>query len=399
MSKLSVRDADLKNKKVLMRADFNVPIDESGKITNDKRIQAAVPTIKYILAQTGASLVLMSHMGRPKGKVVASMSLEPVAKRLSEILGISVKFAADCVGTEVQKTAASLKAGDVLLLENLRFHPEEEKNDDAFAKQLASPGEIFVQDAFGAVHRAHASTVGITKYVGVSCTGLLVEKEIKFLGEAMSNPARPFVAVIGGAKVSDKIAILDNLASKVDALVIGGAMAYTFLLNKKVGVGLSLVEKDKIATAGSIMEKALASKCRLLLPIDHVIAQKIEKGAEHKTTDGVEIPDGWMGVDIGPSSVARLAPVITGAKTILWNGPLGVFEIDEFSGGTVEVAKLVAAATQRGAVSVVGGGDSVSAVKKAGLDKKITHISTGGGASLEYLEGKELPGIAALQDK
>ncbi|PKN01591.1 MAG: phosphoglycerate kinase [Elusimicrobia bacterium HGW-Elusimicrobia-1] len=399
MSKLSVRDADLKNKKVLMRADFNVPIDESGKITNDKRIQAAVPTIKHILAQTGASLVLMSHLGRPKGKPVASMSLAPVAKRLSEILGVSVKFVADCVGPEVQKAAAALKGGEVLLLENLRFHPDEEKNDDAFAKQLASLGEVFVQDAFGTVHRAHASTVGITKYVGIACSGLLVEKEIKFLGETMRNPARPFVAIIGGAKVSDKIAILDNLTSKVDALVIGGAMAYTFLLNKKVGVGMSLVEKDKIATAGSIMEKALASKCRVLLPIDHIIARKIEKGAEHKNTDGVEIPDGWIGVDIGPSSVARLAPVITGAKTILWNGPMGVFEIDEFANGTVEVAKFVAAATENGAVSVVGGGDSVSAVKKAGLDKKITHISTGGGASLEYLEGKELPGIAALKDK
>lgn len=399
MGKLSVRDVDIKNKKVLMRADFNVPLDESGNITNDKRIQAAVPTINYIIEQSGASLVLMSHLGRPKGKAIPSMSLASVAKRLSEALGREVKFVSECVGPDAEQAAASLKGGEILLLENLRFHPEEEKNDPEFAKKLSKMGEVFVQDAFGTVHRAHASTVGITKYAGVSCMGFLVEKEIKFLGEAMKNPARPFVAIIGGAKVSDKIAILENLADKVDALVIGGAMAYTFMLNKKIGVGLSLVEKDKVAMAGAILEKALASKCRVLLPIDHIIAQKIEKGAEHKTTDGVEIPDGWMGVDIGPSSVARLAPVITGAKTILWNGPLGVFEIDEFSKGTVEVAKLVASATQKGAVSIVGGGDSVSAVKKAGLDKKISHISTGGGASLEFLEGKELPGIAVLKDK
>ncbi|MDI6757311.1 MAG: phosphoglycerate kinase [Endomicrobiia bacterium] len=399
MGKLSVRDVDIKNKKVLMRADFNVPLDESGKITNDKRIQAAVPTINYIIEQSCASLVLMSHLGRPKGKAVPSMSLAPVAKRLSEALAREVKFVSECVGHEAEHAAASLKSGEILLLENLRFHPEEEKNDTEFAKKLSKLGEVFVQDAFGTVHRAHASTVGITEYMGVSCMGFLVEKEIKFLGEAMKNPARPFVAIIGGAKVSDKIALLENLADKVDALVIGGAMAYTFMLNKKIGAGLSLVEKDKVAMAGAILEKALASKCRVLLPIDHIIAQKIEKGAEHKTTDGVEIPDGWLGVDIGPSSVARLSSIITGAKTILWNGPLGVFEIDEFSKGTFEVAKLVASATQKGAVSIVGGGDSVSAVKKAGLDKKITHISTGGGASLEFLEGKELPGIAALKDK
>jgi len=326
------------------------------------------------------------------------MSLAPVAKRLGGILDREVKFASDCTGPEATSAAKSLKPGEVLLLENLRFHPEEEKNDDGFAKKLASLGDVFVQEAFGTVHRAHASTAGITKYLD-SGMGFLVEKEIKFLGDALNNPARPFVAIIGGAKVSDKIAVLENLAGKVDALVIGGAMAYTFLLAKEISVGSSLVEKDKVGVATAILEKALSSKCRVLLPLDHIIARKIEAGAEYKTTDGVEIPDGWMGVDIGPSSISRISPVISSAKTILWNGPVGVFEIDEFSKGTVEVARLVAGATEKGAISVVGGGDSVSAVKKAGVDKKITHVSTGGGASLEFLEGKELPGIAALRDK
>jgi len=397
MSKKTIRDLDIRNKKVIMRVDFNVPLDENGNITNDKRIQAAIPTIKYALEQNSA-LILMSHLGRPKGKVVPAMSLAPVAKRLGGILGREVKFASDCTGPEAASAAKSLKPGEVLLLENLRFHPEEEKNDDGFAKKLASLGDVFVQEAFGTVHRAHASTAGITKYLD-SGMGFLVEKEIKFLGDALNNPARPFVAIIGGAKVSDKIAVLENLAGKVDALVIGGAMAYTFLLAKEISVGSSLVEKDKVGVATAILEKALSSKCRVLLPLDHIIARKIEAGAEYKTTDGVEIPDGWMGVDIGPSSISRISPVISSAKTILWNGPVGVFEIDEFSKGTVEVARLVAGATEKGAISVVGGGDSVSAVKKAGVDKKITHVSTGGGASLEFLEGKELPGIAALRDK
>lgn len=397
MAKLSVRDLVLKDKKVFVRVDFNVPLNEAGNITNDKRIHAAVPTIKYLL-EKGATVILASHLGRPKGKVVPSMSLKPVAVRLSEILQKEVRFVGDCIGEEVKKAVASLKSGDVLLLENLRFHPEEEKNDDGFAKELASLADLFVQDAFGTVHRAHASTVGITKYLKAAA-GFLVEKELEFLGGVLSNPQQPFVGIVGGAKVSDKIGIIENLVCKVDALIVGGAMAYTFLLAKKVNVGNSLVEEDKVDVATQVLQKALDRKCRILLPIDHVIATKVEKGAEYKVTEGVEIPNGWIGVDIGPMSIDRIFSVITSAKTILWNGPLGVFEIDEFSKGTVEVAKLVATATEKGAISVVGGGDSISAVEKAGVSNKISHISTGGGASLEFLEGKSLPGVEAISEK
>ncbi len=396
MAKISVKEVEVKNKKVLVRVDFNVPLDADGNIANDKRLQAVAPTIKYLLEQ-GAAIILMSHLGRPNGKVVPSLSLKPVAARLGEILKKEVKFANDCVGREVRKAVQELKSGEILLLENLRFHPEEEKNDGKFAKELASLGEVFVQEAFGTVHRAHASTFGITKYLN-SCIGFLVEKEINFL-EGMMNPPRPFVAIIGGAKISDKIGILANLADKVNALVIGGAMAYTFLLAKNIKVGNFLVELDKVEKAREILLKALAAKCRVILPIDHVIATKIENGAEFKITQDIDIPDGWLGVDIGPNSISRIAPIIAEAQTILWNGPVGVFEIDEFSKGTIEIAKYVAKATEAGAASIVGGGDSISAVKKAGVAKKITHISTGGGASLEFLEGKPLPGIDAIADK
>jgi len=397
-----ITEIPVAGKKVLVRVDYNTPLDENQNITNDKRIVASLPTIKYLLEKKCA-IILMSHLGRPKGKVVPSMSLKPVAKRLSELLGIQVKMAPDCIGVEVKKMAAELKPGETLLLENLRFHPEEEKNDDKFAAELGSLGEVFIQDAFGTVHRAHASTVGIAKYVKITSAGFLVEKELKFLGEALNNPKRPFLAILGGAKVSDKIAVIENLLSKVDSLIIGGAMAYTFLKAKGIEVGKSLVEEDKIETALHLLKIADEKKVPIFLPIDHVVCDSVDfankkagDGAKIYETNGAEIEKGFMGVDIGPMTLQRIAPVVANAKTIVWNGPLGIFEIDRFSIGTIEIAKLVAQATDNGAISVVGGGDSVSAVKKAGVDKRISHISTGGGASLEFLEGKELPGIAVL---
>jgi phosphoglycerate kinase len=402
--KKTIKNLDVKGKKVLVRVDYNVPLDEKQQVTNDKRIVAALPTVKYLLEQN-AAIILMSHLGRPKGKVVASMSLAPVARRLSELIGKPVQMAPDCIGADVKKMAAALKPGEILLLENLRFHPEEEKNDDAFARELATLGDIFVQDAFGTVHRAHASTAGIVKYVKDAGAGYLVEKELKFLGDALNNPERPFLAILGGAKVSDKIQVIENLLSKVNSLIIGGAMAYTFLKAQGVETGNSLVEADKVDMARDIMQKALKKDIKLFIPIDHVAVDKVDfankkigDGAVVKETEGADVPAGFIGVDIGPMTVKRIAPVIMEAKTIVWNGPLGVFEIDQFSKGTVEIARLVAQAGEKGATTVVGGGDSIAAVKKAGVDKKITHISTGGGASLEFLEGKELPGIAALPD-
>ncbi|MCL1971548.1 MAG: phosphoglycerate kinase [Endomicrobia bacterium] len=414
--KKTLKDIDVKGKKVLVRVDYNVPLDGNQNITNDKRIVATLPTIQYLLEQN-AAIILMAHLGRPKGKAVPEMSLKPVAPRLSELLGKPVKFVAgDCISTESKKAAADLKPGEILLLENLRFHPEEEGKNaagekdkaamDGFAKELASMGEVFVQDAFGTVHRAHASTAGIVKYVKDAAAGFLVEKELKFLGEALDNPARPFLAILGGAKVSDKINVIENLLNKVNAIIIGGAMAYTFLKSQSVSTGKSLVEDDKLDLAAELLKKAKEKDVDFLLPIDHVIADKINfadmtvpADAKVQITNDEAIPEGFMGVDAGPKSIEKFSEAVKNAKTIVWNGPLGIFEIDRFSKGTVEIAKLVAEATDKGAISVVGGGDSVSAVKKAGVDKRITHISTGGGASLEFLEGKELPGIAALPDK
>ncbi|MDR1952053.1 MAG: phosphoglycerate kinase [Elusimicrobiota bacterium] len=413
--KKTLKDIDVKGKKVLVRVDYNVPLDANLNITNDKRIAATLPTLNYLLDQ-GAAIILMSHLGRPKGKVVASMSLKPVAKKLSELLGKPVKFVSDCIGPEVKKEAADLKPGEILLLENLRFHPEEEgKNSegqkdkaamDSFAKELASLGDVFVQDAFGTVHRAHASTAGIVKYVKDAAAGFLVEKELKFLGEALNNPKKPFVAILGGAKVSDKINVIENLLTKVDSIIIGGAMAYTFLKSQGVAVGKSLVEDDKIDLALDILKKAKERKVDFIIPLDHIITDKIDfvnkevpQDAIVKTTSDDAIPDGFMGVDVGPQSIEKFSEVLKEAKTIVWNGPLGVFEISQFAKGTIEIAKIVAEATDDGAVSVIGGGDSVAAVKQAGVEKRISHISTGGGASLEFLEGKELPGIAALPEK
>jgi len=395
MAKLTIKDVDLKGKKVLVRVDYNIPLDKSQNITDDTRIKESIPTLKYLL-DNNCKIILCSHLGRPKGKVATEYSLKPVAKRLSELLKQDVKFASDCIGPEVKKLADDLKSKEVLLLENLRFHPEEEKNDENFAKQLSELAEFFVQDAFGTVHRAHASTAGVNKFLP-SAAGFLLEKEIKYLGGAMQNPARPFVAILGGAKVSDKIGVIENLLNKVDVILIGGAMAYTFLRAMGIKTGKSRVEEDKLDLAKELLKKS--SKIRFLMPVDHIIADKIDQDASSEESQGLEIKDDWMGVDIGSMTQAIYSSVIAKAKTIVLNGPMGVFEIDKFATGTYTICKAIADSTSKGAISIIGGGDSVSAVKNAGVASKMSHISTGGGASLEFLEGKELPGIAALKNK
>ncbi len=394
MAKKSVRDIDLKNKKVLARVDFNVPLKD-GAITDDTRITAALPTLKYILDQKGAKLILMSHLGRPKKGPDKENSLAPVAKRLSELLGRKVTLAPDCIGPEAEKAVAAMKPGDVVLLENVRFHPEEEKNDPAFAKALSSLGDVYVNDAFGTAHRAHASTEGVARYLP-AVAGFLMEKEITFLGGVLENPAKPFVAVIGGAKVSTKIAVLQSLLPKVSTFIIGGGMAYTFLKAKGISVGKSLVEEEFAKTASDFLEAAEKAKVEVLLPVDHKVAPEFSESAKAELVDGVNVPEGKVAMDVGPKSLALFRDRIAKAKTVVWNGPLGVFEFAEFSQGTLELAKMVAACP---GVTVVGGGDSVAAVNKFGLADKIKHVSTGGGASLEFLEGKELPGITALQSK
>jgi phosphoglycerate kinase len=390
MSYLSIRDLDLNGKRVFIRVDFNVPLTKNDRgemeISSDKRIKASLPTIQYAL-EHGAGLVLASHLGRPKGKRSAEMSLQPVATRLAELLGRPVTMAPDCVGPEV---AAMLPApGQVLLLENLRFHAEEEKNDPEFAKQLAALCDVYVNDAFGSAHRAHASTAGMIPFVATAAAGLLMEQELKYLGMATRNPARPCVAILGGAKVSDKIEVIENLGKTVDKLLIGGAMAYTFLKAQGLPVGKSLVEDDKLDLARSLMA-SLGTK--LLLPLDHVVVSEIAAGAANETVE--TIPDGKIAVDIGPKTIAEYARVIASAKTVIWNGPMGIFEKPPFDKGTVALAKAVA---ESGATSVVGGGDSEKAIKAAGVTSKISHVSTGGGASLEFLAGIELPGVKALE--
>lgn len=394
--KKTLKDVNLKGKRVLVRVDFNVPLDENQRITDDTRICETLPTINYLRAQS-AKIILISHLGRPKGKE-EKLSLKPVAKRLSEILGSEVKIAPGCVDTETKKLALSLSPGEIMLLENLRFDTREEKNDPEFASELAALADAFVQDAFGTVHRAHASTEAVAKYLP-SCAGLLLEKELKYFSKALTNPERAFVAILGGAKISDKIMVIENLLGKVDAIIIGGAMAYTFLKSKGISVGNSLVEPDRVEIADKLIKKSEEKDVRLFLPIDHIIAEKISPDAKSQQTYGVEIPEGWIGVDIGSLTIDRIAPVITQAKTIVWNGPMGVFEIEKFSAGTRIVADLVAKATEKGATSIVGGGDTVAAVNATGRADKISHISTGGGASLELLEGKVLPGIAVLPEK
>jgi phosphoglycerate kinase len=395
MAKLSIRDVDLKGKVVFMRVDFNVPLDDQGEITDDTRIRASLPSIQLALGG-GAKLVLASHLGRPKGKVNLKMSLQPAAERLATLLNKPVSFATDCVGLQADKHVEELKEGEVVLLENLRFHKEEEANDPEFAKQLAGKAEVYINDAFGSAHRAHASTEGITHHVPVKAAGLLMEKELEYLGKALGNPLHPYVAIVGGAKVSDKIKFLQNLIGFADTILIGGAMAYTFLKAQGVEVGLSRVEADKLDLAKELLEQARKQKVNFRLPQDHIVAGKLDASAQAETVDSVSIPADRLGLDIGPKTRAAYAAAIKQAKMIIWNGPMGVFEIDQFAQGTVEVARAVA---ESGAVSIVGGGDSVAAVHKAGIEDRITHISTGGGASLEFLSGLKLPGVEALPEK
>lgn len=394
LNKKSIKDIDVAGKKVFIRVDYNVPMDKSGNITEDTRIRATLPTLEYLLSQN-AAIIIASHLGRPKGAVVAEFSLAPVAKRLSTLIGRDIIVAPDCVGATVEKMAKDLKPGQILLLENLRYHKEEEKNDPEFSKQLASLADVAVNDAFGVSHRAHASVEGITKYLP-AVAGLLMEKEIIFVGQTVANPVHPFVAIIGGAKVSDKIGVIENLLKKVDTLIIGGGMANTFLAAQGYNIGKSLLEADKVELAKTLIIAAKERGVNLLLPTDVVIAEKFAADAPNKAVAVDAIDSEWMALDIGPNTAKAYATSLEDAKTVVWNGPMGVFEMDAFANGTETVAKAVAASS---ATSIVGGGDSIAALEKTGLSNKITHISTGGGASLEFLEGKVLPGIAALADK
>jgi 3-phosphoglycerate kinase len=392
--KKTIRDIDLKGKKVLMRADFNVPLDENAQITDDSRIKAAMPSVKYIL-ENGAKLILMSHLGRPKGEVKSEFSLAPVAARLSELLKKDVKKLNDCVGPAVKEAVEAMNTGDVVLLENLRFHKEETKNDAEFAKELASLGEVFVNDAFGTCHRAHASTEGVTKYLP-SVAGFLVEKEIQYFEKVTKEPDKPFALLLGGAKVADKIPVIENMLDKIEYLLIGGAMAYTFLKSRLKGIGASRVEDDMMETVDRIFSLASSKGVSIFLPEDHVVALEIKENAKRKVTRDEHIPDGWIGLDIGPKTVKNFESILGESKTIVWNGPVGFFEMKPFSKGTRDLAKFL---SNLDATTVIGGGDTAAAVYQLKLGNKMSHMSTGGGASLEYLEGKELPGVAALNDK
>nr|WP_040333022.1 phosphoglycerate kinase [Butyricicoccus pullicaecorum] len=393
-NKKSVEDIDVSGKKVIVRCDFNVPQDETGRITDDKRIVAALPTIKYLL-EHNAAVILCSHLGRPKGEFKMKYSLAPVAERLSELLGKEVKLAKDVIGEDAKKLASELKCGEAMLLENVRFHKEEEKNDPAFAKELASMAEIYVNDAFGTAHRAHASTAGIADYLPAVC-GFLINKEISIMGKALANPVRPFVAILGGAKVSDKIGVINNLIEKCDTIIIGGGMSYTFMKAMGKEIGTSLCEDDKLDLAKDLMAKAEAKGVKLLLPIDTVCADHFAADATPVVYEAGALPADMMGLDIGPKTVELFSEAVKDAGTVVWNGPMGVFEFDAFAVGTKAMAKAIA---ESGAVSIIGGGDSAAAVEKLGFADKMSHISTGGGASLEFLEGLVLPGIACLEDK
>lgn len=395
MNKKTVRDLDVNGKKVLVRCDFNVPFDENKNITDNTRIVAALPTIKYLL-ENNAKVILCSHLGRPKGEFNMKYSLEPVAVELSKQLGVEVKLAKDVVGESAKSLAENLKEGEVMLLENVRFDPREEQNDDSLSKEFASLAELYVNDAFGAAHRAHSSTAGVAKYLPSAC-GFLIEKELRILGGALENPQRPFVAILGGKKVSDKIGVIDSLLDKVDTLLIGGGMAYTFFKAQGYGVGDSICELDKLDLATSLLEKAKQKGVKLLLPVDNKVGKEFSENTESMTVKSSEIPDGWQGFDIGPETIKLYQEELRQAKTVLWNGPIGVFELEQFAVGTDEIAKTLAELDD--CTTIIGGGDSAAAVAKAGLADKMTHISTGGGASLEFIEGKVLPGIDCLENK
>ncbi|CDA16654.1 MAG: phosphoglycerate kinase [Clostridia bacterium] len=395
MNKKTIKDIDLKGKKVFVRCDFNVPLDENGNITDNRRIVGALDTIKYLLDQN-CKIILCSHLGRPKGEVKPEFSLAPVAKELSKLLGKEVKLAKDVIGENAKELTSNMKNGDIVLLENVRFDPREEKNDPEFSKELASMAEVFVNDAFGTAHRAHSSTAGIAEYLP-AVSGFLIEKELKFLGSALENPERPFVAILGGKKVSDKIGVINSLLEKVDTLMIGGAMAYTFFKAQGYNVGNSICELDKLDLAKELMEKAEKKGVKLMLPIDTKLGKEFDPNTETKTVSWTEIPDGWEGFDIGEKTIELYKNELKNAKTVIWNGPVGLFEFDTFAIGTNEIAKTLSEMTD--CTTIIGGGDSAAAVEKAGLAEKFTHISTGGGASLEFLEGKKLPGIECLMNK
>ncbi|MBP1649050.1 MAG: pgk [Bacteroidetes bacterium] len=398
MQTLTIDDILVRGKKVLVRVDFNVPMTPDLKISDDKRMVEALPTIKKII-KDGGSVILMSHLGRPKGKPVTEFSLKPVADHLSKLLNQPVKFAADCIGKPAQEAVAGLKPGECLLLENLRFHAEEEKNDEKFARELASLGDVYVNDAFGSAHRAHASTEGVTRFLKPSVAGYLMKKEIEYLSKAVSNPQRPYVAILGGAKISGKIDVIQNLLPKIDVLVIGGGMAFTFFQAQGLEIGDSLVEQEKLGLAKQILDEVNVKHMRLILPVDCVIADRLDNEAQRKVVPSNKIPSGWRGLDIGPETVKIINMEVRRAKTIVWNGPMGVFEMPNFANGTLEVARLLAEATRNGATTIVGGGDSAAAVAQAGFEESISHVSTGGGASLEFLEGKTLPGLGALDTR
>lgn len=397
MKKLTIDHVNLKNRRVLLRVDFNVPLDESLNITDDTRIRESLPTLRRIIDQ-GGKAVVMSHLGRPKGKKNPAMSLKPCARRLSELLGKPVAMATDCIGDDVSRQAEALQPGDVLLLENLRYYNEEEANDAGFAQKLAALGDLYVNDAFGTAHRAHASTEGVTRFFKQNVAGYLMEKEINYLGRALEDPRRPFVAVIGGAKVSGKIDVIENLMKKVDSIIIGGGMAFTFAKAMGQEIGKSLFEADRAEMAKAIVEKGRNSRVKLLFPVDTVAASEFKNDAEHKVVPMDCIPAEWMGLDIGPATVELFSKEIAAARTVVWNGPMGVFEMPNFAGGTMAVAEALVKATLGGAATIVGGGDSAAAISEMGLAAKVSHVSTGGGASLEFLEGKTLPGLAALTD-
>ncbi|MEO1023438.1 MAG: phosphoglycerate kinase [Bacteroidota bacterium] len=396
MAKLTLNDINVNGKKVMMRVDFNVPIID-GEITDDNRIQAALPSIQHVL-DGGGLLILTSHLGRPKGQKDPEFSLKPVADHLATCVDVPVHFAEDCVGEQAQSVIDSAKPGEIVVLENVRFYAEETNNDEVFSKQLAELADVFVNDAFGSSHRAHASVAGVTRFLQPAVSGFLLEKEIRYLSDSVNDPVRPFVAILGGAKVSDKIPVIQNLIQKVDTIIIGGGMAYTFLVANGKSVGNSLLEKDKVEMARQLMQDAKAANVNLMLPFDFVIATEFSNDADQKTVDEDHIEDGWEALDIGPESAAAFGEVIKSAKTVVWNGPMGVFEMPSFAKGTNAVAAALVEATEHGATSIIGGGDSASAIKQAGLTDKVSHVSTGGGASLEYLEGKALPGVTSLTE-